>query len=88
MEGEVVDVILATDVQGSNIIGAVNKDEEVFASIGTDSIKSVGQIVGVCIATTLSAAKEAAKAVKVSQRIYVYPPPPPYIFILFSLYFS
>lgn len=66
LDGEVIDVILATDVQGSNIIGAVNKDEEVFASIGNSAtIQSVGQIIGVCVATTLSAAKEGAKAVKV-----------------------
>lgn len=65
LDGQVVDVILATDVQGSNIIGAVIKDEEVFASIGKDSLRSVGQIIGVCVATTLNAAKEGARAVKV-----------------------
>jgi hypothetical protein len=43
----------------------VNKDEEVFATIGNASLQSVGQIIGVCIATTLSAAKAGAKAVKV-----------------------
>mmetsp|Transcript_3556 Transcript_3556/g.4461 ORF Transcript_3556/g.4461 Transcript_3556/m.4461 type:complete len:1478 (+) Transcript_3556:68-4501(+) len=65
LDGQIVDVLLASDVQGSNAIGAVIKDEEVFASIGAASLKSVGQIIGVCIATSLAAAKEGAKAVKV-----------------------
>jgi xanthine dehydrogenase/oxidase len=64
LDGDIVDVLLASDVQGSNVIGAVIKDEEIFASLKAPSLKTVGQIIGVCIATTQAAAKEGARAVK------------------------
>jgi len=62
----VVRVLLAEDVC-YNHIGAVVKDEEVFASINPEkpTITSVGQIIGVVVGTTLKAAQAGALAVKV-----------------------
>jgi xanthine dehydrogenase molybdopterin-binding subunit B len=62
----VVKVLLAEDVF-YNHIGAVVKDEEVFASVNPlkPTITSVGQILGVVVGTTLKAAQAGALAVKV-----------------------
>lgn len=52
----------AKDVTGDNKIGAVVKDEEVFAS---DEIFHVGQVLGVVVATSHERAVELARLVKV-----------------------
>lgn len=51
-----------TDVTGHNQIGAVFKDEEVFA---VDTVRYVGMVIGVVLADTHEHAVAAAKAVKV-----------------------
>ncbi|CAI7828132.1 unnamed protein product [Closterium sp. NIES-54] len=52
----------AKDVPGSNRFGAVEHDEEVFAS---ESVHCVGQIIAVVVADTHDHARAAAKKVKV-----------------------
>ena len=64
MEG-VVRVILYKDLVeagGSNKLGPVMKDEEVF---GSKRIRHVGMVLGLVVAETLEIAQEAARAVKV-----------------------
>ena len=53
----------ANDVTGSNKIGAVIKDEEVFA---TDTVKHFGQVIGVIVAETHEQALYAARKVVIS----------------------
>lgn len=53
----------ANDVTGSNHIGAIVKDEEVFA---TDIVKHIGAVIGVVIAETHELAQAAAKKVVVT----------------------
>ncbi len=59
--GKVVRVVLAKDVRGTNHIGAVIKDEEVFA---TEEVLTVGQVIGVVVGTTQRAAIAGARAVE------------------------
>ncbi len=54
------------DVPGSNIIGPVFKDEELFAS---DKVYFCGQIVGIVLAETQRQAQEAAKLVKIDYEV-------------------
>lgn len=57
-----VQFICASDVTGNNNIGAVVKDEEVFA---TSEVLCVGAVIGVILADTDDLAQRAAKLVKV-----------------------
>lgn len=57
-----VDFFGSEHVPGSNAIGAIVKDEEVFAS---EEVFTVGQVIGVVVADTLAAAQEAARLVAV-----------------------
>ncbi len=59
---EVVDVITWKDVKGSNIIGPVAKDEELFAS---ETIHFSGQLIALIIAKNQKIAQRASKLVKV-----------------------
>ncbi len=49
-------------VPGSNAIGPVHKDEELFAK---EEVVCVGQVIGVVVAASEAVAREAAKRVKV-----------------------
>jgi xanthine dehydrogenase/oxidase len=51
------------DVDGSNAIGAIFKDEECFRE---QTVQCVGQPIGVVVADTVALAQEAARAVKVT----------------------
>ncbi|XP_041467689.1 xanthine dehydrogenase/oxidase-like [Lytechinus variegatus] len=62
MEG-VHDFISAEDVPGSNLVGAIFPDEELFA---TKEVMHIGQIIGAIVADTKEQAQRAAKEVKVS----------------------
>ncbi|KAG0458419.1 hypothetical protein HPP92_023576 [Vanilla planifolia] len=55
-------LFLAKDVPGSNKIGAVVHDEEVFA---TDMVTCVGQVIGIVVADTHDNAKAASKKVHI-----------------------
>jgi xanthine dehydrogenase/oxidase len=57
-----VKFIGAADVSGSNVSGEVIPDEEVFAS---KEVHTVGQLVGLLVATTPQAANAAARLVKI-----------------------
>ena len=50
-------------IGGSNKLGVILKDEEVFA---TSYIRHVGMVIGICVGETLEAAQQGAKAVKVA----------------------
>jgi xanthine dehydrogenase/oxidase len=52
----------AANVPGSNHTGPVVHDEEVFAS---SEVTCIGHVIGIVVATTRSAAQEAAKMVKI-----------------------
>lgn len=54
--------VSAKDVMGTNMIGDIFRDEELFA---TDVVHTVGQPIGVVLATTQQLACEAANKVKV-----------------------
>ncbi|GIL49662.1 hypothetical protein Vafri_5944 [Volvox africanus] len=58
----VVGFYSAKDVPGSNAIGPVWYDEEVFA---TNEVTAVGQVIGVVVGTTEAAARAGARAVEV-----------------------
>ena len=63
MGGGVVAFFGREDVDGTNTIGAVIKDELVFRGVG-DVVTAVGQPLGVVVAESLAAAQEAARAVE------------------------
>ncbi|PNW76169.1 hypothetical protein CHLRE_12g545101v5 [Chlamydomonas reinhardtii] len=58
----VVGFYCARDVPGSNMIGPVWTDEEVFA---TTEVTCVGQVIGIVVADTEAAARAGARAVEV-----------------------
>ncbi|PKA53604.1 Xanthine dehydrogenase [Apostasia shenzhenica] len=55
-------LFLAKDIPGSNKIGPVVQDEEVFAS---EIVKCVGQVIGIVVANTHENAKSASKKVQI-----------------------
>lgn len=66
----VVDVVMYEDLKnigGSNKLGPIVKDEEVFCS---GSIRNVGTVIGVAVAETLEAAQAAVNAVNVDYAEY------------------
>ncbi|KAJ6811703.1 xanthine dehydrogenase-like [Iris pallida] len=60
-----VGLFLSKDVPGSNKIGAIIHDEEVFA---TELVTCVGQVIGIVVADTHENAKVASKKVKIGYK--------------------
>ena len=57
----VVDVVLARDIPGDNMLAAFAGDEPVFA---IDTVQFIGQVVGVVVAQTVMQARKAARKVQ------------------------
>ena len=57
----VVRVLLASDIPGDPVLATFTHDEPIFA---TDKVEHVGQVVGVIVATSVMAARRAARKVK------------------------
>jgi xanthine dehydrogenase large subunit len=55
------DVILARDIPGDPILASFSHDEPIFA---TTLVEHIGQVIGVVVATTVMAARRAARQVK------------------------
>ena len=56
----VLGIVLSNDIPGDPILGAFAHDEPVFA---TDTVQHVGQVIGLVVATSVMAARRAARKV-------------------------
>ena len=59
----VVDVVLAADIPGDNVLASFAGDEVIFAQ---DTVQHIGQVVGLVVAQTAMQARHAARRVKLA----------------------